>query len=229
MGLTCLLCQNQFKELNLYQLFRQKQQRLICYDCYQQFENIQKNTTRCQFCQKKLVAEAVCNDCRRWQIIYPNDCLKNTACYQYNLELKNLIRRYKRYHDASSCEIFVALIESELKKKQYDYYVCLPSSPKHSQERQFDHIELIFSKIIKPTSILTYVEQQHYQAQGEKNRQERLLTTQMFTCQDFKFDKYTRILLLDDIYTTGRTLYHARDAIRKVGFLGQIDSFTIAR
>nr|WP_322573199.1 hypothetical protein [Lactobacillus sp. PV037] len=38
-----------------------------------------------------------------------------------------------------------------------------------------------------------------------------------------------QVVLLDDIYTTGRTLYHARDALIKKYPNLEIKSFTIAR
>ncbi|EGF37671.1 ComF operon protein 3, partial [Lacticaseibacillus rhamnosus MTCC 5462] len=37
------------------------------------------------------------------------------------------------------------------------------------------------------------------------------------------------ITLLDDLYTTGRTLYHARDALVAAGFKGTIQAFTLIR
>ncbi|GEA75445.1 hypothetical protein LDE03_12530 [Lactobacillus delbrueckii subsp. delbrueckii] len=38
-----------------------------------------------------------------------------------------------------------------------------------------------------------------------------------------------KIILLDDIYTTGRTLYHARDAIETAFPKCQVESFSISR
>ncbi len=38
-----------------------------------------------------------------------------------------------------------------------------------------------------------------------------------------------KILLLDDIYTTGRTLYHARDKLRELFPETIIESFSICR
>ncbi|KRN04177.1 hypothetical protein FC86_GL000274 [Holzapfeliella floricola DSM 23037 = JCM 16512] len=181
-------------------------------------------------CQKPLGKNIdKCEDCQKWQNIYPNDCLKNYALYSYNKEFKTLIKRYKRYHDASVCEVFVALIKKAAIYQGYDYYVSLPSSDQHFKERQFDHIALIFSKIYTLTPLLNHIQGNDYKSQGEKNRQARLKSQQMFVCDYFEFSETTKILLLDDIYTTGRTLYHAKDAIRKKGFKGRIDSLSIAR
>ena len=57
-----------------------------------------------------------------------------------------------------------------------------------------------------------FCENQHAGAkQSEKNRQERLLTTQPFLLLE-GHKKYLQqeIILFDDVYTTGRTLYHAK-------------------
>ncbi len=38
-----------------------------------------------------------------------------------------------------------------------------------------------------------------------------------------------KVLILDDIYTTGRTLYHARDCLKEAFPGMQIESFSICR
>ncbi|MGX4644810.1 ComF family protein [Holzapfeliella sp. JNUCC 80] len=230
MGVMCLICKKPIMEINLYQLVIQRNQAQICEGCLVHFEAICDFEITCKMCQKPLEQKKnQCGDCQKWQKLYPNDSLKNVACYRYNQAFKTVIKRYKRSYDASISEVFVALIKRIAIPKSYDYYVSLPTSSQHFKERQFDHIALIFSKIYSLTPLLKYINDSNYQAQGEKNRRARLKTQQMFVCDNFDFDETTKILLLDDIYTTGRTLYHARDAIRKTGFKGQIDSLSIAR
>ncbi len=66
-------------------------------------------------------------------------------------------------------------------------------------------------------------------AQSQKHRQERLQTPQPFTLSDSsKAVAGKRVLLVDDVYTTGRTLYHAADLIYQAGAASVI-SISLAR
>ena len=107
-----------------------------------------------------------------------------------------------------------------------DYYVPVPSSPSHLEKRGFDTVCAIYQKLVPLTKLLVKADTE--KAQGEKNREERLLTKQTFSAIDNK-NVSGKILLLDDIYTTGRTLYHARDALLEVYPNCKINSFTISR
>ena len=71
----------------------------------------------------------------------------------------------------------------------------------------------------------------HESAQGEKGMWERLNSKQTFRVKkkiQVSNSSSVKILLLDDIYTTGRTLYHARDALRSGFSCTKIESFTLA-
>ena len=67
--------------------------------------------------------------------------------------------------------------------------------------------------------------------QAQKNRRERLQTPQSFTVlvPAAKLNQTKQITLVDDLYTTGRTLYHARDALVAAGFQGTVTAFTLIR
>ena len=131
--------------------------------------------------------------------------------------------RYKRYGDYILCHVLVELIDQ---LPAADYYVPVPSSPSHLEKRGFDTVCAIYQKLVPLTKLLVKADTE--KAQGEKNREERLLTKQTFSAIDNK-NVSGKILLLDDIYTTGRTLYHARDALLEVYPNCKINSFTISR
>ena len=131
--------------------------------------------------------------------------------------------RYKRYGDYILCHVLVELIDN---LPVADYYVPVPSSPSHLERRGFDTIRSIYQNLVPLTNLL--IKNDNEKAQGEKNRNERLLTKQTFLAIK-KENINGKILLLDDIYTTGRTLYHARDALLEVYSNCEINSFTISR
>lgn len=65
-------------------------------------------------------------------------------------------------------------------------------------------------------------------AQSSKNRQERLLSKQPFMLTDSGVVSGKRVLLIDDVYTTGRTLYHAAELMYNAGAVSVI-SISLAR
>lgn len=224
---VCLLCgQNFVPDLNLLDLLNFKKLTLsvICRHCLDKFELLGKN--RCPICDKTLASEGICQDCHNWQKIYPNQLLKNHAKYKYNQAFHDLMVSYKRYGDYRLKSVLQVLIKNELNKLEFDCYVPIPSSPEHFQKRQYDTIYEIYQDLKPLTQLLK--KEAGSKAQGEKNKLERLQSPQKFILDKEKIIIHPKsILLLDDIYTTGRTLYHARDCLRQAFSNARIESFTI--
>lgn len=225
----CLMCFNKFTvNLNYRELLlpHKNKKKSICPNCSKKFISLTKNI--CKNCCKPLNKTlAFCDDCQYWKKLYSGKVLKNTALYKYNRVFHDLMVQYKRYGDYELRSLFQDLIGN---LPQADLYVPVPSSPSHLKERGFETIESIYREKAKLTYLLEKNDQE--KAQGEKNRQERLISKQTFSLKNKKKSKqYTslNILLLDDIYTTGRTLYHARDAVLESFPCAQIKSFTLAR
>lgn len=227
---VCLLCEQEFTPaVQFARLFSFKSVRKskICLQCLKQFEKLTSN--RCSACDKELDQGFICNDCKKWQKIYGENLLHNHALYRYNSAFHDLMVAYKRRGDYVLREVLQELCYGYLQKTEYDLYIPVPTSPEHQDRRQFDTISAIYADIVPLTQLLIKESGSH--AQGEKNKEERLKTP-----QSFLIDKNIKIkgnilsgkvLILDDIYTTGRTLYHARDCLQQ-GFPGmQIESFSI--
>lgn len=225
----CLLCFNSFSvNLNYYELLlpQKNKTRRICSNCLQKFERLTKNI--CKNCCKSLEeTKAFCEDCQYWSRIYKGKTLKNTSHYKYNQAFHDLMVQYKRYGDYELRFLFQDLL---LDLPSADLYVPIPSSPGHLSRRGFETVESIYRQNIKLTCLLEKNDLE--EAQGKKNRKERLNSKQTFKLREnIKVKKLDvkRILLLDDIYTTGRTLYHARDALVQDFPSVNIQSFTLAR
>ena len=78
--------------------------------------------------------------------------------------------------------------------------------------------------------VLQVIDQDKATPQSAKNRAQRLLTPQPFTLAPQAKDLChgQRVLLLDDVYTTGRTLRHAATQINLTGAKA-VTSLTLAR
>lgn len=221
----CLLCNTNYKpSLDFEKLFLMKKQeeRLICSNCLHNFEGLTDNC--CANCNRLGEKTDLCSDCQRWKREYEDKILANTSLFKYNQALHDVMVNYKRYGDYALHQVLAELVKDQIPPA--DYYVPVPTSKSHFERRQFDTI----SEIFKPLVPLTQILEKHDDgsAQGEKNRQQRLQTPQSFYVSEELNLKGT-ILLLDDIYTTGRTLYHARDALASACPSAFIKSFTIAR
>ena len=221
---NCLLCNSNFRrQINYEKLltFTKIKEKYTCNFCLENFAI--KSGKLCRGCSKEVKKEGLCSDCLQWQKIYGNTLLDNKSLYKYNDAFHDLMVRYKRYGDYILCHVLVELIDN---LPVADYYVPVPSSPSHLERRGFDTIRSIYQNLVPLTNLL--IKNDNEKAQGEKNRNERLLTKQTFLAIK-KENINGKILLLDDIYTTGRTLYHARDALLEVYSNCEINSFTISR
>ena len=228
----CLLCEQGFTPvISFAKIFSLKKYRelKICRHCQNQFQRL--TGKQCAICSRMLDKGIICNDCERWKRIYQGDVLHNHALYRYDSTFHDLMVSYKRRGDYAMREILQELCYEYLVKNKYDYYVPVPTSPEHQQRRQFDTISAIYGDILPLTTVLIKKKGSH--AQGEKNKEERLKTPQSFlvdkTINIRENEQTGKVLILDDIYTTGRTLYYARDCLKEVFPGMQIESFSICR
>lgn len=228
----CLLCgQNFIPPIYFLEIFSLKdhRQKRICRMCQEKFEKL--TAIRCEICSKNLKKAGICTDCKMWQKKYKGRVMKNHAIYRYNSHFHDLMVQFKRYGDYILKDALKELCADEVSKIPADLYVPVPTSPEHQEKRQFDTISAIYGDILPLTHVLT--KKTGGSAQGEKNKSERLNTPQGFLLaknpQIKENVNIRKILLLDDIYTTGRTLYHARDKVREIFPDSQIESFSICR
>lgn len=225
--MICAWCQQKFvPRIIPWQLFVKNSchDDLICPRCQRRFEPLGKR--RCPQCGREQLSNEKCGDCRLWQQEYGEHVLTNRAQWHYNRGFHDLMVAYKRYGDYELWPVLQQLARP-VQQIKADYYVPIPTSPEHLARRQFDTIEAIFSQLVPLTRALA--KSAGTSPQGEKTRAQRLQTKQSFFVKSDQPALTGKVILLDDIYTTGRTLYHARDALQTAFPACQIGSFTIAR
>jgi competence protein ComFC len=198
----------------------------VCSYCLSKFTKIKKHI--CKRCSKSCIEE-ICCDCQKWQKLYPNYQFKNESLYFYNEAMEEFMQKYKFYGDYRLRFIFAKEMAQRLKKYREWVIVPIPISKKRFSLRGFNQVEglLLASGICFYSALMKPFDREY---QSHKTREERLQTVQPFLLtQAGKSTLYhKKILLVDDIYTTGRTLFHAYGVIKEA-LPKKVQTFTLVR
>ncbi|WP_125771625.1 ComF family protein [Companilactobacillus furfuricola] len=225
---NCLNCgQNISKKLNLSEIFlwNEMTSSKLCSYCQKQLVTL-PDKEHCPNCFK-LGSREICLDCVIWQNKY-KIFNQHFAIYEYNQFIHDYFKSYKRYGDVLLAQLFASEIKRWSKQFKFDLITYIPSSASHFNKRGFDPVYELYKDIFQLTPVFEKVDADKPQAQ--KNKQERMNTPQTFKIRsDFRQkDHDMQILIVDDIYTTGRTILHARQLLYSQGFQ-KIQTFSLTR
>jgi competence protein ComFC len=196
---------------------------VICPQCQQGFAKI--GAGRCPGCGRPQEAAMLCAECQAWQEKYGWH-LKHRALYRYNDAMKAFMQQYKFNGDYMMRHVFHDEFVQAIQAAKADRVVPIPVTPTTMKTRGFNQVSGLLTGV-KITECLQ-TRQKSKQAQSKKTRQERLATKQPFCLvDDYQLVDQT-VLLVDDVYTTGRTLYHAAALIHKAG-AREVISISLAR
>ena len=199
--MKCLLCgkslQTEITFTNL--LCFKKEEELVCESCISSFESIGGN--HCPSCFKKGLS-TICQDCQFW-------CKKgvkvdHVALYSYNQAMKEYFSRYKFMGDYCLRKIFQQEIKANLKpflKKGY-ILVPVPLSEERLEDRGFNQVKGLLEGI----PYKNIFEKRDIEKQSSRTREERLSQDNPFSLKK-GIELPSKIIIVDDIYTTGSTLY----------------------
>ena len=141
--------------------------------------------------------------------------------------------KYKKNQHAIKCASY-ALYKNIYSTKSNITLIPLPISPKRRRERGYNQTELIIDQIIKfdKEKVLKknydlLIREKDIEKQTHKNRNERISNTKHIFKVNFKENLNDKIVIIDDVTTTGSTLKEARDELLKAGYTN-IDALTIA-
>lgn len=220
--MICLLCAQHLKKNLTFGelLFLKKEESTLCLACYSSFEMIGEE--HCPNCYKKGVSSS-CQDCQLWckegiEVIHE-------AIFSYNQAMKDFFSRYKFDGDYILRKVFAMILKENLKKyKGYDF-VLIPLSPERYAKRGFNQVAgLIEAAGLSHLDVLGKREEK---ASSSKNRSERLATElPFFIKEDSRIPK--KILLIDDIYTTGATVNRVKSMLENAG-AKDVKTFSLVR
>ncbi|MCD8203564.1 MAG: hypothetical protein LUB56_00330 [Coprobacillus sp.] len=148
-----------------------------------------------------------------------NDKYKLYYLYNYDQNIRDLIYRYKGCNDYELKDAFIKRFSFWLRMKFSGYTIVpAPSSKEKEEERGFQHVEEVFSAL-KFKINQCFIKTSDFK-QSSLTVNERKEVASKLEIVNGQSVKGKRILIVDDIYTTGSTVkamisklepYHPKD------------------
>lgn len=220
--MNCLLCQSRInvkqKFTNL--LLLNSSEEIICENCHGQFQKIQN--PHCPSCYKNMEIEE-CQDCLYWKSHGKE--VNHEALYNYNAAMKEYFSKYKFQGDYLLGKVFAREVRKALTKYKDYSIVPVPLGKKRHSDRKFNQVTAILEAAnINYQDILS---KEDTEKQSSKSREERLDIKNPFSFKE-GISMGDKVLIVDDIYTTGATLQIICQLFRESG-IKNVRTFTIAR
>ncbi len=157
-------------------------------------------------------------------------------CYQELI--RELILTYKFENEPYLAKTFAEILLNSKKvvgmMKSYDIIVPIPMDDKRKRQRGYNQCELLAKELVKCNPVILFdtnvlAKQKNRKVQsslGKEERQENV--KEAFYLKQEKAIVHKKVLLLDDIYTTGSTVRACSKVITKAG-AKQVGVITIAK
>ena len=176
---------------------------------------------KCVLCRKLLQDRQtdLCHDCRIHAPIAPIPHKKLprldrwTAVWYYEGDVRNSIIRFKFYNARSYAQTYGRMLAMELTKAEmtdFDILSWIPVSPLRRFFRGYDQCELLAQAVaeelnVQPLPLLKKVRHNRPQSRIKDDAARRANVLGAYRVNDPKVVSGKRILLLDDVITTGAT------------------------
>ena len=220
--MTCLLCGQHLKSNLTFSnlLLLKKEETSVCLTCSSSFEMIGEE--HCPNCYKKGLSTS-CKDCQVW--CKEGIDVNHQAIFVYNQAMKDFFSRYKFNGDYILRKVFASILWDFLINYKDYHFLLIPLSSERYAKRGFNQV----AGLIEATG-LSYenlLEKREEKASSSKTRSERFATELPFFIKDgLTIPK--KILLIDDIYTTGVTLNRVKKLLENAG-AEEVKTFSLVR
>src|SRR5690606_17481824 len=221
----CWICGEPIQQsLRFNQLFRAPER--ICWNCKMNLEAVEGGCPNCG----KRGSSGWCDNCLYWQ--KQGILVQNHSLYYYNAFAKTLIERVKYHGDLRLLHSFTPMIQKYYKRVfrkmggQDFVVVPVPLSGRKYRQRGFNQALVVAQSF--PFPIYNGIYKAHDFTQSQRTRKERLTARADFCLKQPVDLKGKKILIVDDIYTTGSTV-HQIARLLKAFEPQSIYSFTLFR
>ena len=230
---NCLYCHGEVQyKVSWSSLLLPGKGQSLCETCQNRLKPLEGSL--CTVCSRVLETgyetEGCCHDCLRWEKDpeWSGVLGKNRSAFEYNDFMKEMIARFKFRGDYVLGQVFGQELRTCIQGFEYDLLIPVPLSPERRYERGFNQAEALLAAA--GLQWIQVIERVHGEKQSKKSRAERIHLPQVFTVTEESCSQINnqRIILVDDIYTTGSTLRHAAKLLLERG-AGRVESVTLAR
>ncbi|OJV62397.1 MAG: hypothetical protein BGO41_06260 [Clostridiales bacterium 38-18] len=216
-------------------------QEIYCNDCFQQLLIIEGNVcSKCgkpidQTYEQLLDYRFKCKECQESFHYFRKH--KSFALYEGSIKASLMKLKYKgeAYQAVQMGRNLVKLLQDENFEASYDYIVPVPIHPIRKWQRGYNQSELIVNELKEavglkaPTILLRRIRHtKKLKAIGKEERKHILRDVFVLDRKYQNLVKGKKILLIDDIYTTGSTLNACAKVLYESG-CEIIDCITVAR
>lgn len=184
--------------------------RLVCMPCNKKLSYIA--LPKCMKCGKQLYDESdeFCADCKRIK----HEFTRGVGVFSYNKNIKDAMYRFK-YSNKRDYAMFFGSVLAErygyqIRRWNVEAVIPVPLHRLKYLKRGYNQAELIAKELAKQTGLLVdsklLLRCRKTRAMKELNDEERVKNLQNAFKLSENIVKYKRVLLVDDIYTTGATM-----------------------
>lgn len=196
--------------MNVFQVSFQQTQ--ICKNCFNDikiddlYSLMNKNPTLCKNCVATFSPKFY-----RFRV----EGIKAIAIYDYDDLMKDLIYKFKGCYDYELHSIFLERFAKEISILFYGYKVVpAPSYKDDDSKRGFNHVVEIYKSL--KLEVLDLFEKTEKFKQADHNLKDRKKIKNYIKLKD-NVELYPKLLLVDDIYTTGSTIKTMISALKEKG------------
>lgn len=218
--MNCLICsRNLPRRATWRSLFLNDLTEVVCFKCKAEFEPITGN--RCRHCS--LPGDELCGDCQNWERSHFAGLIsEGRALYHYNGAMRNYLHQYKFLRDIALADVFAAELKQALKDSGAAL-VPIPMNTEKLKERTFPQVDCMLEAAELP---FVHLLVKNEEVQSKKSKAERISSAPLFRWN--KAIPPKKIILVDDLYTTGTTMRHAAKVLKEAG-AEEIHLFSLIR